>query len=101
MSVVLFSNPQGALRHVLDAGAVHYRDIAGWQSIRCVNREAHSHGDRTPSASVNLGMGRYNCHACGLHGDGYDVAMAVHGLSAIDLDKGMGNGKREEPTWIL
>ena len=52
----------------------------GWQKVRCIDANAHAHGDRNPSASVNLGIGRYHCFSCGLEGDGYALMMHLEGL---------------------
>lgn len=37
-------------------------------SVRCWNTDAHSHGDRSPSMSVNLWRCVWRCHGCGVHG---------------------------------
>ena len=37
----------------------------------------HAHGDRTPSASVNLVSGAWFCHRCGTGGGAYDAALAI------------------------
>jgi hypothetical protein len=39
--------------------------------------DAHNRRDRSPSCSVNLASGAWNCHACGAQGGAYDVALAV------------------------
>ena len=55
---------------------------------RCLaNPEAHRHGDRNPSCSVNLQHGAWNCHACGAKGGAYDAAIALGHTprSAMDL----------------
>jgi len=45
--------------------------------VRCfANAEAHHHGDRSPSCSVNLASGAWNCHGCGAAGGAYDAAIA-------------------------
>jgi len=44
--------------------------------VRCfTNPGAHSHGDRTPSCSVNTADGTFYCHGCGDHGGAYDAAI--------------------------
>jgi hypothetical protein len=49
--------------------------------VRCfADPDAHRHGDRTPSCSVNLDTGAWKCHGCGAKGGAYDAAIA-HGLS--------------------
>lgn len=46
--------------------------------VRCFARpDAHAHGDRSPSCSVNLETGVWNCHGCGAHGGAYDAALAT------------------------
>jgi hypothetical protein len=67
-------------------------ELPGWAQteapVRCfADPDAHQHGDRDPSCSVNLRFGAFNCHGCGAHGGAYDAAL-VTGLSpreAIDL----------------
>jgi len=46
--------------------------------VRCFAQpDAHNHGDRSPSCSVNLASGAWNCHGCGAHGGAYDAALAA------------------------
>jgi hypothetical protein len=46
--------------------------------VRCFARpEAHSNGDHSPSCSVNLQSGAWNCHGCGAGGGPYDAALAA------------------------
>ena len=54
----------------------------GWQSISCPIKHAHTHGDKNKSASLNMSIGRINCHGCGFSGDGYDLMEALEGLDA-------------------
>jgi hypothetical protein len=45
--------------------------------VRCFAQpDAHARGDRSPSCSVNLDSGAWNCHGCGAHGGAYDAAIA-------------------------
>jgi hypothetical protein len=45
--------------------------------VRCFAQPvAHARGDRSPSCSVNLASGAWNCHGCGVHGGAYDAAIA-------------------------
>ena len=56
--------------------------------VQCfANAGAHNHGDRSPSCSVNLRSGAWNCHGCGAAGGAYDAALAAGHTprSAIDL----------------
>jgi len=44
--------------------------------IRCfADPAAHAHEDRTPSCSVNLEHGAWQCFACGARGGAYDAAL--------------------------
>ena len=52
-----------------------------WQPVKCIDTHAHSHGDSNPSASVNIQLGEYVCHACGLRGDGYGLLMKLEGVT--------------------
>lgn len=46
--------------------------------VRCFARpDAHNRADRSPSCSVNLAFGAWNCHGCGAHGGAYDAALAT------------------------
>ena len=46
--------------------------------VRCFAQpDAHRRGDRSPSCSVNLASGAWNCHGCGAHGGAYDAALAT------------------------
>ena len=67
-------------------------ELPGWAqqeaSIACfANPDAHAHGDRDPSCSVNVETGVWHCWACEAAGGPYDAALA-RGRSprdAIDL----------------
>ena len=55
---------------------------SGWSDrdapVRCFAQpDAHNHGDRSPSCSVNLASGAWNCHGCGARGGAYDAALAT------------------------
>jgi hypothetical protein len=89
---------------VLDHLDIRYRPShLGWQKVSCPS-EFHARGDRNPSASVHLRYGKFHCHACGLHGDGFDLMLEVEGLQALDvlsmLGVEAGDGK-EESDWLL
>ncbi|MGH2867459.1 MAG: hypothetical protein ACRDNK_07820, partial [Solirubrobacteraceae bacterium] len=46
--------------------------------VRCFAQPAaHNNADRSPSCSVNLASGAFNCHGCGAHGGAYDAAIAT------------------------
>ncbi len=80
-------------------------ELPGWPkleaSIRCFAQpDAHNDNDRSPSCSVNLASGAWNCHGCGAHGGAYDAALAV-GLTprdAIDLLIANGLAQRRGDT---
>ena len=53
-------------------------------SVRCfADPDAHAHGDRDPSCSVNVETGAWHCWGCGAKGGVYDAALA-RGRSARD-----------------
>jgi len=92
------------MRNVLDFLNIKYRrEFRGWQKVRCPS-EYHRHGDRNPSASVNVPVGQYHCHACELKGDGFDLMHKVEGLLAKDALEALGGGvvaKRVESEWLF
>lgn len=92
------------MRNVLDYLDIRYRrEHRGWQKVKCPS-EFHRHGDRNPSASVNLPIGQYHCHACSLKGDGFDLMMVLHGLKAKDALDALGGSvtaKRKESEWLF
>lgn len=47
----------------------------GEHSVRCP-----FHDDSTASGSVHTGLGLYNCHACGIGGDGLKIIMKQEGI---------------------
>lgn len=90
------------LEAVLDRYDVRFRpDHTGNQKVRCLDSTAHPNGDRNPSASVRLPVGLYNCFACGLSGDGYDLMLALEGMKAKDVNEALKPGAvKEESEWI-
>ena len=57
-------------------------ELPAWSTrdapVRCFAQpDAHQHADRSPSCSVNLASGAWNCHGCGAHGGAYDAALAT------------------------
>jgi hypothetical protein len=67
-------------------------ELPGWAHteapVRCfADPDAHAHGDRDASCSVNVHSGAFNCHGCGAHGGSYDAALVVGRWprEAIDL----------------
>ncbi len=90
---------------VLERHDVRYKPgFIGWQPVRCLNKEFHSHGDRTPSGSVNLSYGKYQCWACDLRGDAFDLMLELEGLKAkeameaLEVSAEIGS---KEPTWLV
>jgi ribA/ribD-fused uncharacterized protein len=77
-------------------------ELPGWAHteapVRCfADPDAHAHGDRDASCSVNLRSGAFKCHGCGAKGGAFDAALAmgrspgaafdlkvVHGLAERD-----------------
>ena len=56
-------------------------ELPGWPKLEAPTRcfaqpDAHNHADRSPSCSINLASGAWNCHGCGAHGGAYDAALA-------------------------
>jgi hypothetical protein len=56
--------------------------LPAWSSseapVRCFAQpDAHNRGDRSPSCSVNLASGAWNCHGCGAQGGAYDAALVA------------------------
>jgi hypothetical protein len=47
-------------------------------AVRCFAQpDAHRRSDRSPSCSVSLASGAWNCHGCGARGGAYDAAIAI------------------------
>jgi len=87
--------------------ALDYLDVvfkansSGWQKIRCPYTDNHAHGDRNPSASVNLVEGVFKCHACGAHGDWARMLFDIEGMKineAVRLLELERDGTEEDPT---
>ena len=88
------------LRAYLEGKGFHVPSGFGWRKMRCVNP---AHNDRNPSASINLQTGRFNCFACGLSGDVYDLAHTLDGLTwkqALTTLGGTTSQGADEPTWL-
>ena len=97
------ANKQELLRSVLERYDVRFSRVRrGWQQISCLDSEAHPRGDRNPSASANLDVGYYTCHACGLKGDGFALMLHLEGMKAADVlaELKQERGKVEE-TWLV
>lgn len=57
-------------------------ELLGWAArdapAGCIaNLDAHAHGDRDLSCSVNVESGAWRCWGCGAAGGAYDAALAV------------------------
>src|SRR5581483_6568874 len=69
---------------------VELPDGDGEAMVSCfANPDAHQHGDRNKSCSVNLLTGKWCCHACGEQGNAYYAATArgVSDRDAAELAK--------------
>jgi len=81
----------------------------GWRAIRCP-----FHDDKTASGSVNLELGAYRCHACGITGDGIkliqrqenldfggaiEFARSVLGASVEDISPPASKRKPKRSPW--
>lgn len=93
---------EDGLRAVLDHLGVRYNSgKLGWQKVHCPNKAAHPQGDRNPSCSVNLGIGRVKCHSCELRGDWAGVMYQIEGVKVdeavtlLDLSEGENFGTTE------
>jgi hypothetical protein len=74
--------------------------LPGWPKleapIRCFAQpDAHNRGDRSPSCSVNLASGAWNCHGCGAHGGAYDAALALGHAPRQAMELLIANGLAE------
>ena len=96
------SRKSDALKTFLEDRGVHLHDRTGWQKVSCFYEAGHPHGDRNPSASVHLGKGRYNCFACGIRGDIYDLMHELYGWDFVTAKGKLGTDlpEIEEPTWL-
>lgn len=55
----------------------------GWRPVKCP-----FHEDKVASASVNVELGAFKCHACDMSGDGISLIRKVEGLGyrgAVDF----------------
>ncbi len=50
--------------------------------MRCLHPQRHSHGDRTPSVSLNDSLGRFTCWVCtDVRGDVFELVMQARGIT--------------------
>jgi len=91
------------LESVLDRYDVKFNGSRnGEQPIRCPNQDGHSHGDRRPSCSLNLGKGVLYCQGCGLSGDAYSVVMQIENIPFVQVTEQLGKPLVEiESDWLL
>ena len=86
-------------------------ELPAWSTreapVRCFAQpDAHNRADRSPSCSVNLTSGAWNCHGCAAHGGAYDAALATghtprsamelliaHGLAEPRAQEDWGSGR--------
>jgi hypothetical protein len=69
-------------------------------TVRCFAQpDAHQHDDRSPSCSISLTSGAWNCHGCGARGGAYDAALATGNSprSAMELVIAHGLADRRRP----
>lgn len=89
---------------ILDHYNVRYSPArTGWQKIRCFNEAGHRHGDRNPSASVNIGEGAFKCHSCLMKGDGYAVLQQLEGWDVKKVNDAFGGvpmNTDESDVWL-
>lgn len=90
------------MMQLLDTYGVKYRpSYMGWQSVSCPNTDGHVHGDKNPSARINLTHGSLACMGCGLKGDAYSVLMSLAGISFKEAVQKMGSPLRIEESDFL
>ncbi len=81
----------------------HTYTPTGWRKVSCPS-DWHAHGDRNPSASVHLGIGRFVCFGCTLRGDGFDLMLELEDMQVLEVLKLFGGEKmtkKEESDWLL
>ena len=60
----------------------------GWVPVACfIDPDAHEHGDRSRSCSVNVDHGGFKCHGCGASGNAYQAAvhLGLEKRAALEL----------------
>lgn len=86
-----------------DQGVRLHPGRSGWQKISCIG-PAHARGDRDPSASINLTLGKYHCFACDLRGDAYDLVQKLEGVDFPRACAILGGdpvvANEDEPVWL-
>jgi len=91
------------MERVLDRYQVRYnRSNTRWQKVSCLNDAMHAHGDRNPSASVNITEGKYKCFGCDLYGDAFDIMLELEQTKAPDVLKALDMKAGEsESEWLF
>lgn len=91
------------IEKVLDQYGVRFRaERSGWQSIQCPNEMGHAHGDRNPSARLNMTLGLMRCLGCDLSGDGYNVIMHIEGVNFLKAKSILGGvEQRKDAEWLI
>ena len=94
-----------AMIQALDRYDIRFRaGYNGWQSISCPNEDGHAHGDKNPSARVNLQYGMMRCLGCDMHGSGFDVVMQVENVDFREALKRLGGEAgyvKEESDFLI
>lgn len=62
-------------------GADRVPSGAGWRKMKCI------HGERNPSATVNIEEGAFKCFSCGLAGDTIAIIRKMDECSYMDACK--------------
>ena len=91
------------MEQILDTYDIRFNPTrSGWQSVRCPNEAAHAHGDRNPSARLNMTIGIIRCMGCDLNGDAYNVLMAIKGCDfKAAKDELGGVSVAVESDWLI
>jgi hypothetical protein len=91
------------MERILDTYNIRYNATrSGWQSVQCPNEAGHAHGDRHPSARLNMTLGLIRCMGCDLNGDAYNVLMLIKGCDfKAAKDELGGVSVAVESDWIL
>lgn len=80
------------LEEVLDRYDIRFNHTYnGWQTVQCPNEYGHSHGDKNPSARVNMTHGMFACMGCELKGDGYTILMEIEHLTFLEAKEQLGS----------
>lgn len=91
------------MERILDTYNIRYNATrSGWQSVQCPNENGHAHGDRHPSARLNMTLGLIRCMGCDLNGDAYNVLMLIKGCDfKAAKDELGGVSVAVESDWLI